>query len=269
MHKRLKRWFPIRTRKGAWVALVLAILVTTAIYAVHGALARSFEAEAARLADLLELEPGMRVGEIGAGSGEMALQMARRVGPTGHVFTNELDPERLSDIREVVLDAGLENVTIVEGSENDANLPEDCCDAIFMRRVYHHFSAPQKMNASLLEALRPEGTLAIIDFSPEDAIFFVRWFAGIPEGVPQDRGGHGISQKIVTEEMTQAGFRPERVIEDWIGSRFFPHYCVLFRRQDLKVIQPRQRDVQHHEAAFAPQRPFKLPPAVVFVPDCT
>ena len=214
-------------RLAAAVAVVLIAATALTIYREQ---ALRFEAEAVRLEELLAVEPGMTVAEIGAGRGEMALRMAQRVGPTGHVFINELNPERLEDIRGAMADAGLQNVTIIEGSEDDVNLPEACCDAIYMRRVYHHITHPKALNASLHRALRPGGRLAVIDFTPDDAIFFVRWFAGRPEGVPQDRDGHGVPIRIVSAEMAQAGFRQERVIADWAGGPFFPHFCVLFQR---------------------------------------
>ena len=94
--------------------------------------------EAARLFDALELEPGMTVGEVGAGRGEMTIEMANRLGGEGHVYTNELDPARLEDIRNAVRREQIENVTVIESGANSTNLPERCCDAIFMRDVYHH-----------------------------------------------------------------------------------------------------------------------------------
>jgi SAM-dependent methyltransferase len=210
-------------------AVAVALIAATALTIYRGQ-ARSFEAEAVRLAELLAVEPGTIVGEIGAGDGEMALRMARRVGPSGHVFINELDPALLGDIRDAVADAGLQNVTLIQGSEDDVNLPEACCDAIYMRRVYHHITHPQELNASLHRALRPGGRLAVIDFTPDEAVFFLRWFAGRPEGVPQDRRGHGVPIRIVSTEMAEAGFRQQRIIEDWAGGPLSPHFCVLFQR---------------------------------------
>ena len=108
--------------------------------------------EAARLFDALELEPGMRVGEVGAGRGEMTIEMANRLGPEGHVYTNELDPARLEDIRNAVRREQLENVTVIESGANSTNLPEGCCDAIFMRDVYHHLTSPAEINESIVAA---------------------------------------------------------------------------------------------------------------------
>jgi len=216
--------------KKRWIAVAATILIAAAVLTVFQEQTRSLEAEAARLAELLALEPGMTVGEVGGGSGEMSIQMARHVGPTGHVFVNELDAERLDEIHETVAESAAQNITVIEGSADDTHLPAACCDAIYMRRVYHHLTDPQEINASLFRALRPGGRLAVIDFAPDQAIFFVRWFAERPEGVSEDRGGHGVPRRIVSEELAEAGFQQERVIPDWSGAPFSPHFCVLFRR---------------------------------------
>jgi len=101
-------------------------------------------------------------------------------------------------------------------------LPDNCCDEIVLRRVYHHFTAPQEMDASLLRSLKPGGELAVIDFPPR------KWLSEsdpVP-GVPANRGGHGIPQKILIEEVNAAGFNVDKIVNDWPGD----DYCVLFRK---------------------------------------
>jgi ubiquinone/menaquinone biosynthesis C-methylase UbiE len=49
---------------------------------------------------------------------------------------------------------------VVEGGLAQTNLPDECCDAVFMRHVYHHFGDPPAMNASLFRSLKPGGRLA-------------------------------------------------------------------------------------------------------------
>jgi predicted methyltransferase len=102
---------------------------------------------------------------------------------------------------------GLENVVVVKGAVLTTNLPDGCCDAIFIRDVYHHFSDPSSMNRSLHAALKPGGRLAIIDFVPDTG-------SKLPSGVPTDRGGHGIRPQQVIEEVTAAGFSRALTIDD-------------------------------------------------------
>jgi SAM-dependent methyltransferase len=104
--------------------------------------ARENAADAEWLIKALEIRPGSLVGEIGAGDGTLTCAMAREVGDSGRVFTNELNKDRVKAIEREAGKAGLKNVTVVEGRELETNFPDQCCDAIFMRNVYHHFGDP-------------------------------------------------------------------------------------------------------------------------------
>jgi len=105
----------------------------------------------------------------------------------------------------------------VESKEADTNLPTACCDAIFLRRVYHHLTKPAEFDANLARSLKPGGRLAIIDFPARAGLDPV-------EGVPSNRGGHGIPQKVVVEELSAAGLQVEKIVNDWPEG----DYCVLF-----------------------------------------
>lgn len=197
-------------RTASWsilLILVLIVVVAGAGWAWQRATRNALEKDL--IAETLGLDIGMVVADVGAGAGEWTLDLARRVGDQGHVFSTELDQRQLRRIRDSVEDAGLENVTVIAGEESDTGLEEDCCDAILLRNVYHHFSDPEGMTRSLLASLRPRGLIAIVEF-PRRSV----------------RDEHGISTEDLIQEVTAAGFELVREIEDWPGS----DYCVLFRR---------------------------------------
>jgi tRNA A58 N-methylase Trm61 len=199
-------------RRGA--ALAGALLVGA--FAVSGARA----SEADQLVAALGLKPGHRVADVGAGDGEWAERLARTVGDTGHVFATEVDPEQVAKIQKRIKDGGLANVTTVVGSQQDTGLPAACCDAILLRMVYHHFTEPASMRASLRAALRPGAHLVIVDTEPKAGW---RHLEGVPE-----RGGHGIRQEDLVREMTADGFEIVARHPDWNGDA--DRYCVVFRR---------------------------------------
>lgn len=164
--------------------------------------------EVPQLAELLVLRPGMIVADVGAGGGAMSVGMAKWLGPTGRVYATDIRAEQLAEIRAAVAQDALSNVVVLEGAESSTNLPSECCDAIFLRDVYHHLTRPHEFDVSLLAALKPGGRLAIIDFPPEQG-------SSLPAGVPDDRGGHGIPTSIVVAEVTRAGFRHVRTMLRW------------------------------------------------------
>ena len=210
----------MRKRTGGGSRSTLVLAIGLAVAATGGC--RTFDAESRRLEEILALSAGEVVADVGAGEGEWTLEMARRVGPSGRVFATEIDPERIRDIRRAVVEAGVANVTIIEGTPDDTKLPSGCCDAIFLRHVYHHITHPAAMNASLLRALRPGGFVAVIDFNPPTRLL------PVPDGVPENRRAHGRPIDVLVEEMTGQGFGVAHRIEDWF--RF--DYCVVFRPRE-------------------------------------
>ena len=156
-------------------------------------------ADTKTLIEVLQLRPGSVVAEIGAGSGELTVALARHVGSDGRVYSSELGADRIQRLRAAVEKGAAPNVQVIEGHETRANLPEACCDAVFMRNVYHHFGDPAAMHASFLRALKPGGRIAVIDFGPRKG-------ATAAPGRRGDDASHGVSADTVASELKAAGF---------------------------------------------------------------
>jgi ubiquinone/menaquinone biosynthesis C-methylase UbiE len=217
---------PRRRRASALRRALRALLViVAAALPCAAAFGGPSQTELDRLGSTLGLRSGMVVADVGAGAGEYTLWVARTVSPGGQVYSTEIDPAKLKSLEARVREAGLENVTVVEAGISQTGLPEKCCDAIFMRDVYHHLTDPTAIDASLLRALRPGGLLAVIDFPP--TLWLWPW---TPKGIPENRGGHGIASGLVVEELTVQRFELVRVINDWPAGWLISHYCALFRR---------------------------------------
>ena len=208
-------------RRSAAGLVAIAVLACSAV-------ACAAESEIDHLVRILELKSGSSVADVGAGSGEISLAIAKRVGPRGKVYSTEINPKLLDKIRSLVQKEGAQNIIPVAGKEHDTELPPGCCDAIFLREVYHHLTDPLGMDRSLYRAIRPGGRLAIIDFEPNQ-------LPGqpVPPGVPANRGGHGVPQKIVAEELTHTGFVLIETLE-WPISGVIRHYCILFMKPSVR-----------------------------------
>jgi ubiquinone/menaquinone biosynthesis C-methylase UbiE len=216
MSRRLKQWIAVGLLALAGVVVFAAVSLPYLPW-LHGTTADEVE----RLAAWLDVEPGTRVADVGAGDGTFALALARHVGPSGQVYATELDAERLADIRQAAADARLSNVMVIAGAVSSTNLPDACCEALFSRLVYHHLTDPAAINADIFRTLRSGGRLVIIDFEPWG---IMNWI-GRPETADR-HGGHGTPKETVMQEVTRAGFQWMRGPEPWRGRT----YAVLFRR---------------------------------------
>jgi ubiquinone/menaquinone biosynthesis C-methylase UbiE len=183
--------------------------------------AQASDDEVRRLGQVMGWKAGQTIGDVGAGKGEIGIAAAGVVGKTGRVYVTELDEEKRKALEGDVKSRGLANIVVLQAAEKQTNLPNECCDGIVLRRVYHHLTAPVEMDASLLRSLKPGGELAIIDFAPR------KWLSESDpvKGVPANRGGHGIPKNILIEELTNAGFKVDKVFDDWPDG-----YCVVFRK---------------------------------------
>jgi SAM-dependent methyltransferase len=181
------------------------------------------ELEVPKLAEVLELRPGMTVADVGAGGGAMAVVFAKWIG-AGRVIATDVGKRQIGLIRNYVKREGLTNVSVSEGAAASANLPAACCDAVFLRNVYHHLTVIEPFNKSLRDALKPGGRLAIIDGMVDKN-------APVPAGVPANRGGHGINSSLVIAELVAAGFIHVRTFDRWPPEdTTTPAFLALFRK---------------------------------------
>jgi SAM-dependent methyltransferase len=128
------------------------------------------------------------------------------------VYTTELGDNRVKKLKAAVERAQADNVTVLEAHTMRSNLSSGCCDAIFMRSVYHHFEDPAAMNKSLFDALRPGGRLAVMDFAPPPG-------GEATDAADRDQDGHhGVTSETALAELTRAGFT-RVLVEAEAGSR--------------------------------------------------
>ena len=204
----------MRLRALSVIGLGLVGIAGLAAYLEFGALLPwRQDAEVDRLAEVLGVKPGQTVADIGAGGGRFSVRMARAVGPSGKVYSTELTAENRDAIRARADAAGIANLVVIEAAPLETNLPDGCCDAVFLRNVYHHISDPDGFARSLRKAVRPGGRLGIIDFPP-GALW---WPFGRPSEASERRSGHGVALAAARTELTAAGFQVEREIPDWSG----------------------------------------------------
>lgn len=155
---------------------------------------REFEESPEKAIDSLKIKPGMYIADVGAGTGYFTVRMAKRVGPTGRVYANDVQPEMLSRLQENVEKEHLNNVETVLGTQTDPKLPAGKLDLILLVDVYHEFSQPQRMLREMRRALKDDGRLVLIEYRKEDPTVPIR-----PE--------HKMSQQEVRTEVEAEGYK--------------------------------------------------------------
>ena len=172
---------------------------------------RQSEEDTEQLIRNLGLRKGMNVADIGAGSGYHAVRMSKLIG-SGKVHAVDIETEMIRFMEERFAREGISNIVTVLGKTETLPLPSNSMDRILLVDVYHEFSHPYEMGRSMLEALKPEGRLYLVEFRAED------------RDVPI-KEVHKMSQAQAVKELTAAGFTFERNI----GNLPWQH-CLVFTK---------------------------------------
>jgi SAM-dependent methyltransferase len=126
--------------------------------------------EAERVMNLLGVKPGLTVADIGAGSGYYTVRLARWVGPTGHVYAEDVVPDYLERLAQRVRSEGLAaTVSLVHGEPHDPRLPAGSLDLALLVHMYHEVEQPYGLLWNLRPALKPNAKVAIIDARKQTA----------------------------------------------------------------------------------------------------
>lgn len=110
------------------------------------------------------LKENQAIADIGAGTGLYTLLFAEAAGPGGRVYAEDIEPKFLDLINQRAEDAGVANITAVLGREHDVSLPTNSVDIVFIADTYHYFEDREAVMKSVFEALRPGGSLVIVDY---------------------------------------------------------------------------------------------------------
>jgi len=121
----------------------------------------------AAMSGLMVIKPGMRVGEVGAGSGYLSRFNADKVGPEGHVYANELEPKMVAYMKARAATEGLKNFTAVQGTPTSTGFEPAALDAIAVVHALSFFDNREAMLKSISDSLKPGGLLLVVDIPSE------------------------------------------------------------------------------------------------------
>jgi ubiquinone/menaquinone biosynthesis C-methylase UbiE len=147
-----------------------------------------------QIMDAMGIADASVVADIGAGSGWFTIRLARRVGPRGLVYAEDVQNEMITAISRRVGREGLSNVRPVLGLKNDPRLPLQSLDAVLMVDTYHEMENRVAVLANVARALKPQGRIGVIDFKLD----------GTGPGPSQEER---VSPDVVVKDAKEAGLR--------------------------------------------------------------
>lgn len=161
-----------------------------------------------RVVATLGITPGMRIADLGAGTGIFTIPMARAAGKIGRVYAIDVDPGLLKIVEDKARIASLPTVQTIVAGDVDPKIPEPV-DLIFICDTMHHLPNQAAYVKGLAKHLKPSGRVVVIDFSE------AHW--------PSGHEAFKITPSQVTDWMSSAGFALE-TSHTFLATNFFHVY---------------------------------------------
>lgn len=181
---------------------------------------REVFAKREEIAKAIGLKPGMAVADVGAGTGPFTRLFAEKVGEKGRVFAVDISRDFLKHIAAESKKLGQDQVETILGGQDGTNLKPGSVDVVYVCDVYHHFEEPEKMLASIHQALKPGGTFALVEFDRvegQSSDFVLRHVRA--------------SKEEFIQEIEAAGFQLDKSQADQ-QPKFKENFFAKFRRVD-------------------------------------
>jgi SAM-dependent methyltransferase len=165
-----------------------------------------------RVMDMLGIEPGKNVADIGAGSGWFTVRAARRATSSGTVYAVDINAEAIQYVAQRAKKEQLRNIKTILSKPDDPELPGDSIDAVLLLKTYHEVAHPVVLLRNLRSSLRPGARVGIIDRNGNGA-------------------DHGVSKDVVIREAVQAGYELLDA-QDFVKSDGMDYFLIFTPKPD-------------------------------------
>ena len=189
--------------------------------------------------DEMGLKAGSIVADVGAGGGWFSMLAAKRVGETGLVYAQEINPEYTRFIGNRASNAGYKNIQTILGTYDDPKLPENKMDAVLILNAYHEFEQPLAMLRKIKTAMKAGGRLAFIERDTDqlrrDAEDAYRQTGQIKRRVTEQNDNnprtddHRLALPVIERETASVGLKKLKAVE--LGD---DHYLLVVQKPDEK-----------------------------------
>lgn len=170
------------------IGLILPVLIP-------GAESRNTWQQPDKVLEVIGVKPGMVIGEPGAGRGYYTFKLARKVGPTGKVYANDIIEKKLNTIKNRAKREGFTNIVTIKGEIEDPLFPKNELDLVFMSYVLHDLERPVAFLKNLRAYLKQDTLLVVLEQAPEKT----------------GETWHFWKKEKILKTVKAAGFRLERI----------------------------------------------------------
>lgn len=138
-----------------------------------------------KVIEILKIQEGWYIGDLGAGGGYYTYRFAEETGKDGKVFAADINDDFLENIKKAAAEKELKNVYTILSSEDDSNFDDKSLDLIFIRNTLHHIDSKNDYMKKLTGKLKEKGRIVVIDYKRDANLF----------------SGHNVTRKDILESI--------------------------------------------------------------------
>ncbi len=154
-----------------------------------------------KIMDAIPIRPGMVIGEVGSGCGFFTRYLAKRVGPDGKVFANDINQAMLDGLKKAMSAQNLKNVDYVLGLEKDPRFPKGELDMVLLVEMIYLLSDPVSILKNIKPSLKLGAPVVIVEVDPT-------------KGNSLAPGKKLYNREAILQIIDEAGYRIDR-LETW------------------------------------------------------
>jgi ubiquinone/menaquinone biosynthesis C-methylase UbiE len=148
----------------------------------------------------LGLSDGMKVVDLGAGSGFYTIESAKRVGPSGRVYAIDVQKEILDRIRTIGSAQGLKNIEVLWANAEKiggTRLREGVADRVIASNILFQIEKPEEFSLEIKRLLKPGGKVLVIDWNAGSPLSPKNIFSATRAQVLFEKNGFKLEQQFV------------------------------------------------------------------------
>jgi predicted methyltransferase len=165
-----------------------------------------------RVMDMLGIEPGKNVADIGAGSGWFTVRAAHRVTGSGTVYAVDINLDAIHYIDQRTKKEQLQNIKTIHSQPDDPQVPAHSIDAVLLLKTYHEVAHPVLLLRNLRSSLKPGARIGVIDRNGNGE-------------------NHGVNKDVVIHEAEQAGYEL-RDSQDFVKADGMDYFLIFTAKPD-------------------------------------
>jgi len=155
----------------------------------------------------LAIKPGGKVADVGCHEGYMTVKLSALVGPSGKVYSVDVNQSKLDKLKNNITKRNITNVEMIKGDYDNPKLPLNMLDAVIILDTYHEMDDHDKILQHIKASLKPGGRLVLCEPIAEERRTLNR---------EDQEKKHELGMNYALDDLQKAGFSIIKKLDPYV-----------------------------------------------------